>query len=113
MKINFFLLFIALAICGLVFFGFYNWTDNNLLYTSVSAGVSLFFLVPTIALTWPEHPRGTTMAKVLSGLVFVVALVANILLARYEVSSTTFIIVNGALFCIWAGLCYGITSAKQ
>ena len=113
MKVNFFMLFIALVLCGLIFFGFYKWTDYDALYTWVSSVASLFFLVPALALKVADYPRGSTMMKVFSFVIFVVMLIANILFAKYEVSSTLYVIVNGALFCIWAGVCYGITSAKQ
>lgn len=113
MKIDFFMLFISLALCGLVFFGFYEGTDCHALYTWVSAVASFFFLTPALALKWPEYPRGTIMTKVFSAAIFAIMLIVNILLAKYEISNTIYIIANGVLFCIWAAICYGITRAKQ
>jgi len=113
MKVNFFLLFIALVLSGLVFYGFYEWTDNNALYSWISAVASLFFLIPALAVGIADYPRGTVMMKTFSAVIFVVMLIANILFAKYEVSNATFIIANGVLLCIWAGICYGVSSAKQ
>lgn len=108
------MLFIALVLSGLIFFGFYKWTGGNDLYTWVSAVASLLYLTTMLALQSDEaYQRGTAMLKVFSSVIFVIALAANILFARYNASSTTFIITNGALFCIWAGICYGLRSAKQ
>lgn len=113
MRINFFMLLIALLLCGLIFFGFYQWTGGNMLYTCVSSAVSLFFLVPPLALRSEDSARGNAMANVFSSTIFVLMLIANVLFARYEASTTLFVLVNGVLFCIWAAVYYGITKAKQ
>lgn len=113
MKVNFFLFIITLVLCGLIFYGFYEWSDGNWLYTIVSAVASLIFLTPTLALKMTDYPRGTVMAKTFSAIIFIVMLVANILFVEYEVSNAVYIITNGVLFCIWAGIWYGVTSAKQ
>lgn len=113
MKVNFFMLFISLALCGLVFFGSYEWTEGSALYAWVSSVASLFFLTPALALQLPDYPRRTVMTKIISSAIFVIMLIANILFAKYEVSNYIYIITNGVAFCIWAGICYGITSAKQ
>lgn len=113
MKVNFFMLFITLALCGLIFFGFYKWTNYDVLYTWVSSVTALCFLTPVLALKSDDSPRSMTMTKVFSSVVLVIMLIVNILFVKYQVSDTAFIIVNGVVLCIWAGMFYGMTRTKQ
>ncbi|MDR3268180.1 MAG: hypothetical protein LBT83_03840 [Tannerella sp.] len=112
MKINFFLLFISIAMCGLIFFGFYKW-DDDLWLSILSASISLIFLVTTLAMEFPDAPRSGTMVKVTSGIFFFVFLVLNILFSVFNASETSYVLTNGIGLCIWASSVYGIAKTKQ
>jgi hypothetical protein len=112
MKINFFLLFISIAMCGLIFFGFYKW-DAALWLSLLSASISLIFLVTALAIEFPDAPRSGTMIKVASGIFFFVFLALNILFSVFNASETSCILTNGTGLCIWASIVYGIARTKQ
>jgi hypothetical protein len=112
MKVNLFLLVIALLISGLVFYGFHVNTEN-LLFSLGSALVCLIYLSAAIAFSSPDAPRSNTMVKVTSGIFVVAALLLNMFFTAKDVSNATYLIVNGVLVCLWAGLVYGIDRAKQ
>lgn len=99
MKVNLFTLVIALLIGGLTFYGFYVLADN--LPASILGSVlCTLFLALSIGTNVPEYPRSSMMFKVLSGLLFVILLIANLVFTTLKMSDTVFIITNGLVAAI-------------
>ncbi len=113
MKINFFLLFLALVICGLISFGLYNTYDDRCFYSIATGGVAFLMLGTALALRMPESPRSGVLVRVVSSIFFVVMLIMDILFTCRGIGSTAFIVVNGIMLCVWAALVYGLGRAKQ
>ena len=112
MKVNVFLLLIALIVSGLAFYAFHANTEN-LLFSLGSALSCLIYLSAAIAFSLPDTPRAGSMVKVTSSIFAVVVLLLNLFFIAKNVSNVTFVVTNGILLCLWAGLVYGISRARQ
>lgn len=114
MKVNFVKSVIAIAISGLIAYGFYAFHngENKLL---LSLGCFLFTattLLLTIGINF-EFPRTTTMVRTVSGIFFVVALLSNFIFSFTDFSVPFYVIVNGILALIYVLIAYTISKAKQ
>jgi hypothetical protein len=114
MKFNFIQIVIALSVCLLISYGFYNFCnpENKLL---VSIG-SFLFIGSTLVLSLGvrfELPRTTTVIRTLSGVYFIVALLSNFIFSITRFSDSTYIILNGILLLSYISILYKIVLAKQ
>lgn len=114
MKVNFIKSVIALAISGLIAYGFYSFhnSENKLL---LCLGAFLFTAVTTLMSIGISFglPRTTTMVRTVSGIFFVVALLSSLIFSFTDFSKQLYIIVNGILFLIYVLVSYSISKAKQ
>jgi hypothetical protein len=114
MKVNFIKSVIALAISGLIAYGFYSFhnSENKML---LIFGTFLFTAITTllaIGISF-ELPRTTVMVRTVSGIFFAVALLSNLIFSFTDFSKPLYIIVNGVLFLIYVLVSYSISKAKQ
>lgn len=112
MKVNIFMLFIALILAAMVFIGF-NHYYGDLLYTVGTTVVALIMLATGMSFTPEDSPRSGIMIKVASWVFFIILMLVDILFAFYDISGTMFLIVNLAILCGWAVGVYSIARAKQ
>lgn len=112
MRVNIFLLLLALALSGLAFYGFHSCTDN-LLFSLGSALLCLVYLSAAMAFYTKESPRSGAMVKLVSGIFTGVVLLLNVFFVWKNVSDVTYIVTNGILLCVWAVTVYGIGRARQ
>jgi len=114
MKVNFIKSIIAIAVSGLVAYGFYSFHDseNKLL---LSAGSFLFValtLLLTISISF-DLPRTSTNVRTVSAIFFLVALTSNIIFSFVSFSVPLYIIANGILILLYTLITYSIANAKQ
>jgi hypothetical protein len=114
MKVNFIKSIIAIALSGLIAYGFYSFhnSENKLL---LSAGSFLFVsltLLLTIGISF-DLPRTSTNVRTVSAIFFLVALTSNIIFSLVSFSVPFYIIANGILILIYTLITYSITKAKQ
>lgn len=113
MRLNFPMTLVSLIAAGLVFYGFYKWNDpENFIYSVGSAVMAFIMLLSATAISL-QTPRSSVMFKTTSAVFFTLMLVADICLAAFNFSDTTFIITNGAAICLWLIIIYGVAKAKQ
>lgn len=114
MKVNFVKSVIAIAVSGLIsygFFQFHNGENKSLL----SLGSFLFTattLLLSIGINF-EFPRTTTMIRTVSGIFFTIAFLSNLFFSFTNFSIPIYVIVNGILALIYLLITYTITRAKQ
>lgn len=114
MKINFVQTIIAIAISLLIAYGFYSFHDseNKIL---LSAG-SFVFLATTLVMAIGasfELQRTTTNIRVVSGILFTIAFISNIIFTFINFSVKSYIIINGLLLLVFILIAYSIYTAKQ
>lgn len=114
MKVNFIKSIIAIAVSGLIAYGFYSFheTGNKLL---LSLGSFLFLsltLLFTLSISF-AFPRTTTMIRTVSGIFFAFAFVSNLLFSFFSFSTPIYIIINGIAIMTYALIAYSISRAKQ
>lgn len=112
MKVNLFILIIALLIGGLTFYGFYA-MDDNLLTSILGSALCTLFLVLSVGVNIPQYPRSSTMFNVLAGLLFVILLIANLVFTILKVSDAVFIITNGLVAAVGSIGLYFIYKSEQ
>jgi len=114
MKIDFFKSVVAIAICGLIAYGFFalNAGDNKLL---LSLGCFLFMSITTLGTIGIrfELPRTTTLIRTVSGIFFFVALVSNLVFSFTNFSTPPYIITNGVFLLMYVLISYSLSKAKQ
>lgn len=114
MKVNFVKSVIAIAISGLIAYGYFHF-HNGENKSLLSLGCFLFTattLLWTIGINF-EFPRTTTMVRTVSGIFFVVALLSNLIFSFTDFSVPFYVIVNGILALIYLLIAYTISKAKQ
>lgn len=114
MKIDFVKSAIAIAVSGLIAYGFYHF-HNGENKSLLSLGSFLFTattLLFTIGINF-EFPRTTTMVRTVSGIFFVISLLNNIIFSFNDFSVPFYVIVNGILALIYILIVYTISKAKQ
>lgn len=112
MKLNVFMLIIALIVGALIFYGFYSGTDRILLSVG-SAVVCAVSLALALGTDIVDYPRTTTMFRVVAGLLFFAFLILDLLFWWFEVADAKFIIFNGILAVIGAVGLYTIGKSRQ
>lgn len=112
MKVNVFLLIVALVIGGLLFYGFHA-LDTSLLFSIPGAVLCTVFLITSMSLSLPESPRSSLMFRTLGGILFMVLLIADLIFIRLEVSEAVFIVTNGLVAAIGATGMHFIYKSEQ
>ena len=97
MKINFFLLVIALIVGGLMYYSFSAF-EADVLSRACEAVSCTLALVSALAISITGCPRETVMFKTWASIWFVVALLVNILFIVFKGMPKTVIITNCLLF---------------
>lgn len=114
MKLDIIKIFIAIAVSGLIAYGFFafNTSPNKDLLTVGS----LIFLITSLTFTIGVSfnlPRTTSLIRTVSAIFFIIALLGNIAFSFMEFKEATYIIVNGILFLIYGLISYSIGKAQQ
>jgi len=114
MKVNFVQTTIAIAISGLISFGFYNFhSSENQLFLSIG---SFIFLSITFALSIGinfELSRTTTNIRVVSGIFFTITLISNLIFSFFSFTKPSYLITNGILLLIYVLIVDSIYISKQ
>jgi len=114
MKINWFLALIALAIAGLIAFGFYSGNSNESYQLLITIGSGLSFLLTLCGLLALSSAHGgTANIKVTSVLFFIGLLIEHIIFSFAGVRPAPYIIVTGILILVYVLVCYAITRALK
>lgn len=112
MKLNVFMLVIALIVGGLIFYGLFSYSDRILL-SSGSAVLCGAALLMSFGVEIVDRPRSTTMFRVLGGLLFLAFLIVDLLCLWLAASDAKFIILNGIIGVIGAIGLYLVYNSKQ
>lgn len=97
MKMNIFLLVVALFVGGLMYYSFSSFEENRL--SGVCEAISCTLaLVSALALSITGCPRETVMFKTYASIWFVVSLFVNILFIVFQGTMRTIMITNCLLF---------------
>lgn len=112
MKVNLFTLIIALIIGGLFGYGFYPMANPHWL-AILGAVLCTLLLIATMSISLPEYPRSSVMFKTLSGSLFTVLLVTDIIFFWISVSMPVFVITNGLITAIGATGLHLIYKSKR
>jgi hypothetical protein len=114
MKINPFLLVIALGIAALGAFGFYagNSGETYRLLFTIGSGLSLFVtLAGLLALSSPNG--GTVNIKITSALFFTALLVEHLVFSFTGAALAPYVVVTGVLLLVFALIVYALTRALK
>jgi len=114
MKIDFVKSVVAIAICGLIAYGFYalHNSDNKLL---LSLGCFFFTSVTSLGIIGIsfELPRTTTLIRTVSSIFLFVALASNLIFSFMNFSIPAYIIINGVFLLMYVLISYSLAKAKQ
>ena len=114
MKVNPFLAFICAAIAALIAFGVSRANIEDAYRGIITAGawISLFTTLGGIlAISSPNG--GTANLRVVSGLFFVVLLVAHIIFSIITSVLVTYVIIIGIVFLVYVLICYAFMRALK
>ena len=113
MKVNFVMLFIALAIAALMAFGFYSGNDKDqyVWLITIASGIMGFITLAGILAVSFEGRGGTGNVRVVSILFFIASLVSNLIFSFITLNLAPYIIVNGILLLLYILIGYGIIKA--
>lgn len=112
MRINLFTLIVALVVGGLLGYGFYSMTDTKWL-AILGAVLCTLLLVATMSVHLPGYPRSSVMFKTLSGILFLILLIADTIFFRITVPMSVFVITNGLITAIGATGLHLIYKSKR
>lgn len=112
MKLNIFMLVIALIVGGLIFYGLFSGSDRMLL-SSISAILCGVALLMSFGVEIVGRPRSTTMFRTLAGLLFLAFLIVDLLCFWLAASDIKFIMLNGVIGVVGAIGLYLVYSSKQ
>ena len=115
MKVNLVYLIIGLVISALIAFGFYSFYDGNNKMLLVIG--SMIFLSVTLTLSFAvkikERPRSTTLIRTVSGIMFFIGLIANIVFSLVVFNKDWYIILIGLILMIYSLILYTLVKSKQ
>lgn len=114
MKINSFITLICVIISALLAYGLYTWSsaENKLLISS--GGFISFFITLSAAMAIDlGSSRTNTNIRALSFTFLLLAILAHIILAFYQVSNPLYIVSIGVVLCVYLLVSYGIKKAGQ
>jgi len=114
MKVNFIKSVIAIAVSGLIAYGFYSFhnSENKLLLSVGSFAFLTLTLLLTIGISF-DFPRTSTNVRTVSVIFFLVALTSNFIFSFFSFSVPLYIIANGILILLYTLITYSIAKAKQ
>lgn len=114
MKLDFIKTIIAVAVSGLIAYGFFafNTSANKDLLTLGSLIFLIITLIMTVGVSF-KLPRTTSLIRTVSAIFFTIALISNVIFSFINFKEATYIIVNGILFLIYGLTAYSIGKAKQ
>lgn len=114
MKINFVQTTLAMAISGLISYGFYNFhSSENKLFLSIGSFILLSItLALSIGINF-ELSRTITNIIVVSGIFFTIALISNLIFIFFDFTEPSFLITNGILLLIYVLIVESIYISKQ
>ena len=114
MKLNFIPTIIAIAISGLISYGFYSFhNSNNKLLLSIGSFTFLALtLIFTIGATF-DLSRTKINIRTVSALFFGTSLVSNLVFSFFEFTKPIYVIVNGILLLAYLLVIYSIQKLKQ
>jgi hypothetical protein len=115
MKINFIYFLIALAISGLIAFGFYSFYegDNKILLVTSSLIFLSLTLMLSLAVTIKDRTRVTVLVRTVSGIMFFVGLITNLIFSFFEFNKDWYIIIIGLILIIYSLVVYSLLKSKQ
>jgi len=115
MKVNFVMLFIALAIAVLIAFGFYSGNDNDehVWLITIASGIMGFITLSGILAVSFEGRGGTGNVRVVSILFFIASLISNLISTFITLNFAPYIIINGTLLLLYILIGYGIIRALK
>ena len=114
MKLDFIKTIIAIAVSGLIAYGFFAF-NKNVNKDLLTIG-SFIFLVITLTFTIGinfQLPRTSSLIKTISIIFFIIALLSNLIFSFVDFKEATYIITNGILFLIYTLTTYSIGKVKQ
>lgn len=88
------MLVVALIIGGLIFYGFHA-LEATWLFSTLGAAICTLLLIASISIHLPEHPRTSLLFRTVSGILFFVLIVADIIFIEMKISEALFIVTNG------------------
>lgn len=114
MKFNIVQTLFALAISGLIGYGFYHFNQGELkLFLGTGSFIFLSLtLIPTIGINF-ILPRTTRVIKTVSGVFFLLAFISSLIFSYINFSVPGYVIINGILILLFTLLAYSIQRAKQ
>jgi hypothetical protein len=115
MKVNFIMLFIALAVGVLIAFGFYSGNrEERYLWLSTIASGALGFVTLSGVLAVGFNVGGSTgNVRAISILFFIIFLISHSIFSFLPWKLTPYIIINGILFIIYILIGYGVVKALK
>ncbi|HKK42325.1 MAG TPA: hypothetical protein VJ963_07950 [Bacteroidales bacterium] len=115
MKINIVYSFIALAISGLIAYGFYSFYDGDNRSLLIIACFLLLFISLFMALSvkLKGYSRTTSLLRVISGIMFGIFLITNIIFSLTSLNKDWYIIICGLMLLIYTIIVYSLVRAKQ
>ena len=115
MKVNLVYLIIGLAISAFIAFGFYSFyqgNNKNLLVFGSMIFLSIS-LIPTIAIEINNRTRITALIRTVSGIMFFVGLLTNLIFSFTAFKLEWYIIILGLILMIYCLIFYSLIKSKQ
>jgi hypothetical protein len=115
MKVNIVYLIIGLAISALIAFGFYSFyegSNKNILVFGSMIFLSIS-LIPTIAIEINNRTRITALIRTVSGIMFFVGLLTNLIFSFTAFKQEWYIIILGLILMIYCMIIYSLIRSKQ
>lgn len=115
MKVNIVYVLIALALSALIAFGFYSFYEgeNQSLLVIGSMVFMCLTLIMSLAVEIKNRTRITALLKTVSGIMFFVGLIINIVFSFINFSKDWYIIIIGLILMIYCLIVYSLLKSKQ
>lgn len=115
MKLNVIPTIIAVAISALIAFGLYSFakTEDYQSHLAIASFIALLFPLATTLGAKFEEPRTSANVKTLSGVFFILALIASVLFAFVKFTVPVLVLSEGLILLVWLLVAYAVAKAKQ
>jgi hypothetical protein len=115
MKVNIVYLIIGLAISALIAFGFYSFYEGNnknllVFGCMIFLSISLIF---TVSIEIKNRTRITALIRTVSGIMFFVGLLTNLIFSFTTFKPEWYIIILGLILMIYSLIFYSLIKSKQ
>ena len=110
MKINFFFLFITLAIgclLGYLVFNIGKGQENDVLYGVGCMFASIVTLFPSLGCKYSSNRKASNI-RILSYLIFLITLVVHCCFAGFGLKTPSYIVVNGLILLVYISILYNL-----